>query len=90
MERKDLIDKGRREMVNIRQVEKMAGGGTPLRKLIKTFEAATQPYKVDYRGNRVVIVTEGNEFEFDAKSGNFIGHRDKLAAFRVSSKKAKR
>lgn len=86
MERKDLVDKGRRELVNIRQIEKMAGGGTPLRKLIKTFEAATQPYKVDSRGSRVVVITDGNEFEFDARTGNYIGHRDKLAAFRIGRK----
>ncbi len=87
MERKDLVDKGRRELVNIKQIEKMAGGGTPLRKLIKTFEAATQPYKVDYRGSRVVVITDGNEFEFDDRTGNYIGHTDKLAAFRITAKR---
>ncbi len=61
-------------------------GGSELRKLCKTFEAATQHYRVEERGSRVVVICEGQEFEFD-RNGNYLDHRDKLAAFRIGNKK---
>ncbi len=50
MERKDLVDKGRRELVNIKQIEKMAGGGTPLRKLIKLSRQPPSPTRLTIGG----------------------------------------